>query len=88
MADSPTRFFLQPVETRVGPVALVTMDNGEDWQKPNTFGRGALESLSEAAEARHALLDLFRDGQKRFGGLGRRNAVATAIEQRRRQRFF
>ena len=48
----------------------------------------ALESLSEAAEARHALLDLFRDGQKRFGGLGRRNAVATAIEQRRRQRFF
>jgi 3-hydroxyacyl-CoA dehydrogenase/enoyl-CoA hydratase/carnithine racemase len=46
MADSPTRFFLQPVETRVGPVALVTMDNGEDWQKPNTFGRGALESLN------------------------------------------
>ena len=47
MADSPTRFLLQPVETRVGPIALVTMDNGEDWQKPNTFGRAALESLNE-----------------------------------------
>ena len=32
---------------RVGPVALVTMDNGEDWQKPNTFGEQALRSLDE-----------------------------------------
>ena len=32
------QFKLQRIETRVGPVALVTMDNGEDWQKPNTFG--------------------------------------------------
>jgi 3-hydroxyacyl-CoA dehydrogenase/enoyl-CoA hydratase/carnithine racemase len=47
MADSPTRFYLQPAETRAGPIALVTMDNGEDWQKPNTFGRAALESLGE-----------------------------------------
>jgi len=47
MADSPTRFFLQEVTTRIGPVALVTMDNGEDWQKPNVFGRAALESLGE-----------------------------------------
>jgi 3-hydroxyacyl-CoA dehydrogenase/enoyl-CoA hydratase/carnithine racemase len=44
---SPTRFKLQRVETRVGPVALVTMDNGEDWQKPNTFGEEALRSLEE-----------------------------------------
>jgi 3-hydroxyacyl-CoA dehydrogenase/enoyl-CoA hydratase/carnithine racemase len=55
MAESPTRFFLQPVETRVGPIALVTMDNGEDWQKPNTFGRAALESLA-------ALLPRLREG--------------------------
>ncbi len=47
MGDSPTRFHLQAVETRVGLLALVTMDNGEDWQKPNTFGRAALESLNE-----------------------------------------
>jgi 3-hydroxyacyl-CoA dehydrogenase/enoyl-CoA hydratase/carnithine racemase len=44
---SPTRFKLQRLDTRVGPVALVTMDNGEDWQKPNTFGEEALRSLEE-----------------------------------------
>ena len=42
---SPTEFKLQRIETRVGPIALVTMDNGEDWQKPNTFGEAALRSL-------------------------------------------
>ena len=47
MAESPTRFFLQEVATRVGPVALVTMDNGEDWQKPNVFGSAALASLGD-----------------------------------------
>ncbi len=44
---SPTEFKLQRIETRAGPVALVTMDNGEDWQKPNTFGEQALRSLEE-----------------------------------------
>jgi 3-hydroxyacyl-CoA dehydrogenase/enoyl-CoA hydratase/carnithine racemase len=43
----PTRFKLQRLETHVGPVALVTMDNGEDWQQPNTFGEAALRSLEE-----------------------------------------
>jgi 3-hydroxyacyl-CoA dehydrogenase/enoyl-CoA hydratase/carnithine racemase len=42
-----TAFKLQRLETRVGPVALVTMDNGQDWQKPNTFGEQALRSLDE-----------------------------------------
>ena len=55
MADNPTRFYLQQIETRVGPVALVTMDNGEDWQKPNVFGRAALGSLGD-------LLPHLRDG--------------------------
>ena len=45
MASTPTEFKLQRVDTRVGPIALVTMDNGEDWQKPNTFGEAALRSL-------------------------------------------
>src|SRR3989475_416662 len=31
--------------TRAGDVALVTIDNGEDWTKPTFFGREALESL-------------------------------------------
>jgi 3-hydroxyacyl-CoA dehydrogenase/enoyl-CoA hydratase/carnithine racemase len=47
MASPPTEFKLQRLEARVGPVALVTMDNGEDWQKPNTFGEEALRSLDE-----------------------------------------
>ncbi len=47
MAESPTQFRLQEVATRVGRVALVTMDNGEEWQKPNVFGRAALESLND-----------------------------------------
>jgi 3-hydroxyacyl-CoA dehydrogenase/enoyl-CoA hydratase/carnithine racemase len=47
---SPTEFKLQPISTRVGPVALVTMDNGEDWQKPNTFGEAALRSLEAVLE--------------------------------------
>ena len=45
MASNPTQFKLQR-STRVGPIALVTMDNGEDWQKPNTFGEAALRSLA------------------------------------------
>jgi 3-hydroxyacyl-CoA dehydrogenase/enoyl-CoA hydratase/carnithine racemase len=40
-----TQFHLHRLETRVGPVALVTMDNGADHTRPNTFGRAALESL-------------------------------------------
>ncbi|HSL63723.1 MAG TPA: enoyl-CoA hydratase/isomerase family protein, partial [Gaiellaceae bacterium] len=46
MAEPVTEFKLARVDTRVGRVALVTMDNGEDWTKPNVFGRGALESLA------------------------------------------
>ena len=45
--SSPTQFKLQRIETGAGPIALVTMDNGEDWQKPNTFGEAALRSLEE-----------------------------------------
>jgi 3-hydroxyacyl-CoA dehydrogenase/enoyl-CoA hydratase/carnithine racemase len=45
VASPPTEFKLQELFTRVGPIALVTMDNGEDWQKPNTFGEAALRSL-------------------------------------------
>ena len=48
MADEPvTQFHLQKIPTRVGPVALVTIDNGADWRKPSTFGEAALRSLEE-----------------------------------------
>jgi 3-hydroxyacyl-CoA dehydrogenase/enoyl-CoA hydratase/carnithine racemase len=33
---------------RAGDVALVTIDNGEDWQKPTFFGEAALRSLEHA----------------------------------------
>ena len=56
MASDPvTRFHLQKLVTRVGPVALVTIDNGADWRKPNTFGEAALRSLEEVlGRLRHA----------------------------------
>jgi 3-hydroxyacyl-CoA dehydrogenase/enoyl-CoA hydratase/carnithine racemase len=36
--------------TRAGEVALVTIDNGEDWQKPTFFGEAALRSLETALD--------------------------------------
>ena len=45
MAEPVTIFKLARVATPAGPIALVTMDNGEDYRKPNVFGRGAMESL-------------------------------------------
>ena len=48
MADAPvTQFHLQRLVTRVGPIALVTIDNGADWRKPSTFGPEALASLAD-----------------------------------------
>jgi 3-hydroxyacyl-CoA dehydrogenase/enoyl-CoA hydratase/carnithine racemase len=41
---SDTYFKLNRVESRVGPIALVTVDNGEDYRKPTTLGRSAFES--------------------------------------------
>jgi 3-hydroxyacyl-CoA dehydrogenase/enoyl-CoA hydratase/carnithine racemase len=41
-----TEFKLQ----RVGDLALVTIDNGEDWTKPSVFGRAAMESLQRTLD--------------------------------------
>lgn len=35
---------------RAGKIAIMTMDNGADYKKPNTFGAGALASLNEAMD--------------------------------------
>ena len=48
MAEAPTLFHINNYNSRVGKIAIVTMDNGEDYKKPNTFGEAALNSLSEA----------------------------------------
>jgi 3-hydroxyacyl-CoA dehydrogenase/enoyl-CoA hydratase/carnithine racemase len=42
-----TVFKLNRIESKVGPIALVTVDNGEDHRKPTTLGRSALESAVE-----------------------------------------
>ena len=39
-----TRFYLNRVESPIGPIALVTIDNGEDYTKPTVLGRSAFES--------------------------------------------
>jgi 3-hydroxyacyl-CoA dehydrogenase/enoyl-CoA hydratase/carnithine racemase len=39
-----TRFYLNRVDSAVGPLALVTIDNGEDHTKPTVLGRSAFES--------------------------------------------
>ncbi|HMB18203.1 MAG TPA: 3-hydroxyacyl-CoA dehydrogenase NAD-binding domain-containing protein [Gaiellaceae bacterium] len=41
-----TEFKLARVEAETGLIALVTIDNGEDYTKPTVFGRAALESLA------------------------------------------
>jgi 3-hydroxyacyl-CoA dehydrogenase/enoyl-CoA hydratase/carnithine racemase len=41
-----TEFKLARAETANGPLALVTIDNGEDHTKPTVLGRAALESLT------------------------------------------
>ena len=45
-----TEFKLARVESETGPLALVTIDNGEDHTKPTVFGRAALESLTRVLE--------------------------------------
>jgi 3-hydroxyacyl-CoA dehydrogenase/enoyl-CoA hydratase/carnithine racemase len=45
-----TQFKLARAESDAGPVALVTIDNEEDWTRPTTFGRAALESLERVLD--------------------------------------
>jgi enoyl-CoA hydratase/carnithine racemase len=51
-----TRSLLRYVELPGGPgrLALITLDNGHDHTKPNTFGVGGLQSLSDALDEAEA----------------------------------
>lgn len=40
-------YFTHP---KAGKIAIMTMDNGADYKKPNTFGGGALASLNQAMD--------------------------------------
>ncbi|MCA1959659.1 MAG: 3-hydroxyacyl-CoA dehydrogenase, partial [Desulfomonile sp.] len=50
MADAPTQFYIRFHNSRVGKIAILTMDNGEDYRKPSTFGEKAFRSLHEQLE--------------------------------------
>ena len=45
-----TEFKLARVESEGGPLALLTIDNGEDYTKPTSLGRSALESLARVLD--------------------------------------
>jgi 3-hydroxyacyl-CoA dehydrogenase/enoyl-CoA hydratase/carnithine racemase len=46
-----TEFKLRRWESPRGPIAIVTIDNGEDWQKPTFIGQSALDSLERTLDA-------------------------------------
>jgi 3-hydroxyacyl-CoA dehydrogenase/enoyl-CoA hydratase/carnithine racemase len=48
VSEPVTSFHLRKVITRVGQIAVVTIDNGSDYTRPNVFGRAAFESLAVA----------------------------------------
>jgi 3-hydroxyacyl-CoA dehydrogenase/enoyl-CoA hydratase/carnithine racemase len=50
MAKIVTQFYTRFYESRVGKIALLTMDNGEDYKKPTTFDEEALNSLNKALD--------------------------------------
>jgi 3-hydroxyacyl-CoA dehydrogenase/enoyl-CoA hydratase/carnithine racemase len=59
MADEVvTHFKVTYADSRAGRIAIVTMDNGHDYKKPNTFGEGALRSLHAALDEIEAADDV------------------------------
>ena len=48
MGEPVTRFYTRYYDSPVGKIAIVTMDNGMDHKKPNTFDAAAMQSLGEA----------------------------------------
>lgn len=58
MADAPTQFYTRYYDSRVGKIAILTIDNGEDYRKPTTFGEKAFRSLHEQVDRIEAEKDL------------------------------
>jgi 3-hydroxyacyl-CoA dehydrogenase/enoyl-CoA hydratase/carnithine racemase len=48
MSEPITRFHTRYYESPAGRIAVLTMDNGYDYKKPNTFSESALLSLNDA----------------------------------------
>ena len=50
MAEPVTHFFDRYYDSPQGKIAILTMDNGLDYKKPNTFGEAAFGSLNDALD--------------------------------------
>lgn len=50
MAELVTNFYPSFYDSPCGKIAILTMDNGEDYRKPNTLGAKALENLNRALD--------------------------------------
>ncbi len=50
MAEIHTQFYPRFYESSAGKIVLLTMDNGEDYKKPTTFGEEGLDSLNRALD--------------------------------------
>ncbi len=50
MGEPVTQFLVNFYNSPVGKIAIVTMDNGHDYKKPNVFSEAALNSLNEAID--------------------------------------
>ncbi len=50
MAEPITIFHTRFYDSPVGKIAILTMDNAQDFKKPNTFGEAAMASLSKALD--------------------------------------
>ncbi len=51
MAEPITHFHHRFFDSPLGKIVLVTMDNGQDHKRPNTFDEAAFHSLSDALDA-------------------------------------
>ncbi len=50
MAETITIFYTRFYDSPVGKIAILTMDNGHDHKKPNTFSEASMASLNEALD--------------------------------------
>ncbi len=58
MAEPVTQFLVNYYNSPVGKLAILTMDNGHDYKKPNVFSEKALESLNAALDKIEAEKDV------------------------------
>jgi 3-hydroxyacyl-CoA dehydrogenase/enoyl-CoA hydratase/carnithine racemase len=58
MAEFVTQFYVNTYDSPLGKIALLTMDNGEDYRKPNTLGGQALGNLNRALDLIEADRDI------------------------------